>query len=218
LIGLKIQSIDSVQSLENQLKNAILDEVYAYFNTAIYKAAPIIQEKIRVLFNGRIFNSELWEALQGQWLMGEVGLPFNDYYSRLKQITDIWISQIICTASVKKTNKDVRGIFFVKMLDTDWTAVCSDAAAHIITDKGQDLPWLEWLLKRGSEPIILGYKVIANPYGRSKIAVMRKEEGTNWHVSQFAGTEDNNEITKLLENIINDDATIMTIIESSLSE
>lgn len=217
LIKLKIKCKDNPKFLENQIRNAILDELFAYFSTVIYAAAPIIEGKIQALFNGRLFNSELWDALQNQWLMGEVGLPFNDYYSRLKCIADIWMSQIVCTAQVKKTSKDIRGIFYIKMLDTDWAAVCADAASHVITDNGEDLPWLEWLLKRGDQPIILGYKVMASSRGRSKIAIMRKQTGANWHVSQFSGTEDDNEITKLLESIINDDAAIKTIIESSLS-
>jgi hypothetical protein len=78
---------------------------------------------------------------------------------------------------------------------------------HTIYEDG-DLHWLQWMLIRGDETIIVGYEY--NPQtglGRSKLGNMKK--GNSFRVPpQYAGTSDNNFITRaLIGQQQNDDIT-----------
>tara|TARA_Y100000310_G_C20566322_1_gene755676 strand:+ start:589 stop:1236 length:648 start_codon:yes stop_codon:yes gene_type:complete len=70
----------------------------------------------------------------------------------------------------------------------------------VVTEKGDSLPWIEWLLKRGDDIIISDYHVVEGDHGRTGMAVMKA--GGSYKVSRvnpsFSGTEDDNFITRAL--------------------
>jgi hypothetical protein len=69
----------------------------------------------------------------------------------------------------------------------------------VTTDKQTDLHWLDWLLRQGSAVIVSGYQYTPKRDGRSGGGVMTM--GSLWRVPpQFAGTLQNNFITKALSN------------------
>ena len=63
-----------------------------------------------------------------------------------------------------------------------------------------NLHWLRWLLEEGHKPIIKGYHYEpVTGWGRSRGGIM--SEGEFWRVSpQYAGTPENNFVTKALSN------------------
>lgn len=69
----------------------------------------------------------------------------------------------------------------------------------VYTDKGTELDWLDWLLNLGDTTIITNYHYTPSADGRSGGGTMSR--GDVWRVPpQFAGTEDNNFITRAFEN------------------
>jgi hypothetical protein len=90
------------------------------------------------------------------------------------------------------------------------------SSAIQITKKGEKLPWLEWLLKRGKEIIIEHYFYAEGNYKRSRTgrALMFKGEGKRWFVPhEFSGTINDNWITRSLDSL---DTDIPIILQEAL--
>ena len=69
----------------------------------------------------------------------------------------------------------------------------------VVTEKGTNLDWLDWLITKGDLVIITGYHYVPSQNGRSGGGTMRV--GNIWRVPpEFSGTEDNNFITRAFEN------------------
>lgn len=71
------------------------------------------------------------------------------------------------------------------------------------TEKGEQIYWLYWLLTQGTKTVVPEYKVLFREgLGRSHMAIMVTKEGENYSYSvdpNFAGTEDNNWVTRILK-------------------
>ena len=78
-----------------------------------------------------------------------------------------------------------------------------DALKQFKQYKGTDLNWLEWLLLFGNKTIIRDYVVEFgdNPRSRTGRAVMKGVKSGKWGVPpEFAGTKNNNWITRAIES------------------
>lgn len=103
------------------------------------------------------------------------------------------------------------------MVDSSYKDVLVSQAANLITEKGQSLPWLEWLLRFGDKAIIRDYTIgVARNSARSRTgrAIMVKAASKRWKVpSQFAGTAQNNFVTRAIDSI---EPSIIKLVETSL--
>jgi hypothetical protein len=72
------------------------------------------------------------------------------------------------------------------------------------TEKGESLPWLEWLLLKGNDKIIQDYSItyINNSYRSRTGSAIMVSNPNGWRVPvNFAGTEDNNWTTRAINKI-----------------
>jgi glycosyltransferase involved in cell wall biosynthesis len=76
-------------------------------------------------------------------------------------------------------------------------------AVNQITEKGETLDWLSWLLIRGGDIIIQEYDVEwCPPKSRTHMLIMVKGVGRRWRVpTYFQGTVQNNVITRVLDTM-----------------
>jgi hypothetical protein len=68
---------------------------------------------------------------------------------------------------------------------------------------GYTLPWLEWLLFKGTQTIVKNYsvKMGQNPFSRSGMAIM-VESNKNWRVpSEFAGSVSSNWMSRSVDKV-----------------
>ena len=74
------------------------------------------------------------------------------------------------------------------------------AVANVITERGEVLPWLEWLLTAGNAIVIAGYSVEYGNFQTSRTGGAIMEPVGFFKVdSQFSGTPENNFITRAIE-------------------
>lgn len=99
----------------------------------------------------------------------------------------------------KSTANGSEGNFRILLHGSTIDTLVESSIGKIDTAKGEQIPWLEWLLTRGNEIIIADYHI---KFGfamasRSGGAIMAPT--LEWSVpSQFAGTRDDNWITRAL--------------------
>jgi hypothetical protein len=153
-----------------------------------------------------------YETLIDGTLRGEIGFPKGEEVKRVQAVIDKLSKQIqITPVRFSVSGNTFRsGGLEISMFKKDFTELFNLPEAHIITEKGEDLPWLEWLLLSGDRILITGYDVRFGNYGtrhskktgnlisRSGIAVMVKGDLLNWKMPTH-GTANNNWITRAID-------------------
>jgi hypothetical protein len=90
------------------------------------------------------------------------------------------------------------------MVKVDFSDVLYSSYAELkYSSKKNALPWLEWLLLRGSVPIIKEHEIVIGPNRRSRtgLAVMKQKDGQTWSVpKRYSGTIGDNWITRAIDS------------------
>ena len=136
----------TIKESEAEINRRVIKSLSKSLNEAAMKALPEIVNKIKVAVVNRIKSSDEYAELQGGTLQAQLGVPNSN--SRLERITDIWISNI----SIKRKpiramgSNRITGGFSIGMIKNDWSDVLATSDANYTTEKGKNIPWLEWLL------------------------------------------------------------------------
>jgi hypothetical protein len=207
---LSLQLVESDAQITKKIQQALLKEVDKVMGTAVNKVVT----PIRNLVKSTLMEQPEVKSLDGGILAAEFGLP--DGGRRIEDIIDFWVSNIIVS---KKKATASRGTvdsgLTIKMIQRDFQDVLNLSSATITTEKGQELPWLEWLLKFGDRVIVRDYQILfsnTRRTSRSGSAIMIKSSKGSWGVpSAFAGTIDDNFVTRALEEIEDDIVNLMQV-------
>lgn len=177
--------------------NAIADE----FNDALSKAAKPMERRIRYVVSTAIQSQPEWYALNNGQLTEEFGLTHA--LSKINAIMQIWMNSIIVDfQKFKLSGNALRGRFEIALIKRDWSDVLSAQEALQMTEKGQALPWLQWLLIEGDKVIIREYDIgYGLKPGRAGGKIMIHNRG-RWRVPpQYAGTTNDNFVTRAIDSI-----------------
>jgi hypothetical protein len=186
--------IDIISSINKSL----LPDIRRYFKNIASKLEPQIQNIVK---NG-ITNSPEYQSLISGRLKYEFGL--SDPENRLSQILNIWERIEVSDQPAKIVGNQIYAKLEILMIQQDYSDVLNIPASTLITKKGEQLRWLEWLLLLGDKTIIKEYEVVlgGNKNSRTGNAVMKKKTSGKWKVpSTFSGTATSNWITRVLDSV-----------------
>lgn len=188
---------------EREVEKAIVDAFRTQINSVLSKAATHIKARVRQEIYSRITEAPEYKSLvnHGQ-LQGELGVP--NPGSSMAAILNIWIKSIqITLRPAKKTGNDIRAFLDIDMINGSFSDVLNLEEAKYYTEKGQEIPWLEWLLTFGDSIIVRNYDIVFNAkYSRTGLNIMLKDISSNWRIPpEFSGTINNNFVTRALEGI-----------------
>jgi len=198
-----------------EIRDAILDSLVLYLEPAFRRSIPIIRRRIVDFAIDKIKSEPEYPSLLNGKLKYEFGIPNPD--NVVSDILEIWANNIsINYQPVVKRGSHIVAYVQIDMIKQDFEDVLSSSSA-IVHDNmsGISLPWLQWLLLDGSKILVRNHKVRIGPNRRSRtgmaLMVGSKE---NWKVpSEFAGTKNNNWVTRAIQSM-NDE--IPTIIEEEI--
>jgi len=109
---------------------------------------------------------------------------------------------------IQPIKKTLKGTLEINFQRDDFINLLSLQSGHVLTEKGTDLHWLDWLLIKGDTTIITGYTYIPGPLGRSGGGEMNI--GGLWRVPpEFSGTITNNFITRSFKGTEKETAEIL---------
>lgn len=201
---------------EDQIESNILSALSDQFNTSMKSKKSRILQEVKTLI-------PLWISSQPEMQ----SLLSNDPLSLIGQFgitsSPISIVNAIVYSVVNSTNiviipydKKLKGGGIELNIQPDnFANLLGLSQGHSVYQDG-DLHWLDWLLNRGDETIVVGYQY--NPQtglGRSKLGNMKN--GGSFRVPpEFSGTEQNNFITRALIGS-NQEKQISKIFEMVLS-
>lgn len=201
-MGSNIKIGVELKTSESQISKKILQELKPQVNTYLSNIFEKIQPKIVELVQQAIISSPEYLSLQSGQLKAEFGIPDSD--SKLSMLLEFWKDITAKYTPVSIKNNTLSGGFTINMIQSNFADVLSSTAATVLTEKGQVLNWLEWLLLFGNKTIIKDYVVSMGPNqnSRTNMAIMKGVVSGKWSVpNQYSGTEANNWITRSIDSV-----------------
>lgn len=192
----------SVKILESnkKIENEIYKTLSSMINSLIKKNKNHVISLFKPAINNWIrsqpeINSLLSEGIFGS-LNAQFGLPFGSADSAVNKIVQSITDTL--NIDIKNIDKSLRGHVVFNFQQSDFGNLLGLSAGQVITERGTDLHWLDWLLTKGDTVIVIGYQYVPDNKGRSGGGLMYS--GSAWRVPpQFSGTNDNNFITRAFD-------------------
>lgn len=191
---------DSPAKIEKMLNLAIRDEL----NKVIPTLIPAIKTEIAIKTKPFFTSSKTYDALINGPLNADFGFPRGEERKIVDEIINTIVKNLdVSFKPISYNGKGFSGGITVGVIVLGYMDILGKNEAQILTEKGQYLPWLEWLTLRGSQIIISDYKIsfgdFSDPkfHSRSEKALMVPVSGTFWRVpTSFAGTSRDNWLTR----------------------
>lgn len=194
-INLKL--LDSPKSIERKILRAIATE----FNNKIHTRIGRIISNIAQVTLYYLRNTPTYTSLVEGRLAGHFGIPSRNRVSNVDNILQTIVDNMEVThKTVKVTAGKFSGGLTVSILIKNFTDILTLPSAVVITESGDLLEWLDWLLTQGDRIIIRDYEVdFELGTGRSGFATMIPNDKSSWRVPpEFSGTINNNWLTRTL--------------------
>lgn len=197
--------LDSKKTIANKINNALLKQVetkVATFSAQIKEELPDVL--IKAIKKTDVYNSLTSGGGIGTDLRAEFGFSSSSHTPNdIDEIIEAIVGQIyVSSRNIRAGSNGIAGRISIEAIHKDLEDALGLSQASF-ESKGDIFPWLDWLSFEGDKIIISDYSIIYgnfNPtYSRSGKAIMRKSKGF-WKVPPvYAGTRDNNWITKAVE-------------------
>ena len=205
--NVKIRILDSQQKIENEILKVSETEIKKKFQSA----KPKIESKIKDIIVRALSECPEIVSLRSGTLMLDFGLvidPTTDIIYSVANSTHVYFKNF-------RFNKNtVTNVLSVYIQPEDFRNLLTSGFAQTITNNGQVLPWLTWLLTAGDSIVITQYHVDYGMYAASRSGGAIMKPGGVFKVdSEFSGTVDNNFITRAIKGY---EGEITDIIRNSL--
>lgn len=207
------QVSENINSIKKKMEEAFADIA----NPVLLKATPKIEYSLRLIIRSILLESNTYDQLINGDLRHEIGIPDGEATNRLRMIIAELINDIrVSFKPIKKKGANFSGGYQVYIIKEDFKRVINTPEAQIVTDKGQTLRWLEWMLFEGDKIILTDFVVKFGDFeaSRSGGAIMvstKRDPVKNWTGMQelgwaipkeHSGVKDNNWISRqLYENV-----------------
>lgn len=180
------------------IQRLILKGLSEDLNKHLINQLPLLKLFVKTHIQNTILKDPLsWIVSNGK-LKGDFGLDFDPVPAIAQAVADSVIVDFI------KLNYRLRGGLRITVQPMDYLNLLSLPESVVITEKGAQLPWLDWLLTYGNSIIIYNFGVSYNyAVGRSgMMAIM--VEGRPFSVDpSFSGTANDNWITRAIDTEVN---------------
>jgi hypothetical protein len=191
-----IKLVDSDATVNKAILNALIPELNKYLDKIYNRMSNEIPD---ILINSIQAQPEYASLLGGQ-LRGEFGIV--DPQSRINDIlSTIKNGKVVTKTPVSIVGQKIKGGIKLEMVRKDLQDLLSLGSASFSTEKGSNLEWLRWLLTEGDSIIIGSHEFVfgPSPFSRTGLGIMRQGSG-GWRVPpEFAGSINNNWITRAID-------------------
>ncbi len=194
--GISIKLLESDPQIATKINESIAKQI----NTRISKTKANVIRSLKSAVGDWVRSSpEIGSLLSksvGGSLSSQFGLTAVQVDAAVNRIVSAVSDSLVVT--IKPVDSKLRSTIEFNFQRTDFLNLLSLPEGHVVTEKGRDLHWLDWLIMKGDTSIVLGYSYVAGPVGRSGGGEMNI--GGLWRVPpQFSGTQSNNFITRALD-------------------
>ena len=192
-----------------KIKQDIIKEMHRLISQNFEKYGGFLESSIGLELSLALEDSPTLESLRrGGDLAGELGVEYANVWSIINAVAH--------STTVKVTKPKIVGNQIVAKMsiraapsDVETIAASQGDGGIQITDKGQQLPWLKWLLTLGDAVIVRDFEVRAGFPKHSRtgdkimVDVFYLNKGGGWRVPpEHAGSEGNNFITRAIDEAL----------------
>ena len=191
--NLKIKLLDSSQKIEKNILAASEKEIKTLFQ----RAKPKIESEIKQLIVEALSSCPEILSLKSGQLKYDFGLVIDPADDIIYSVAN---STHVIFKNFRFTKQEVKNVFSVYIQSSTFNNLLNLAVANVITENGEVLPWLEWLLTAGDAVVILDYSVEYGRNSNSRTGNAIMVPGGFFRVDpKYSGTVENNFITRALE-------------------
>ena len=192
----------NIVETNSEINTMILEIMADHINDTLNIAMPKITTEIKELVALSLREETEYQSLLSGRLKAEFGLSDTNM---VDNIIDKLVSTIDVSRSTVSYNKIglVGGFTITMMKSDDMNGLIFTDIASVISNNGQHLPWLQWLLLEGNNAIVKNFDVKMGSYSQSRsgMAIMVSSRD-NWRVPpEFVGTISNNWTTRAIDRI-----------------
>ncbi len=200
-IPISLEIVTPVLEIEKMILKVLRD----ILNKGLPKVAKGVQKDLQQNIAKVFTTSNEYESLLNGPLSAHFGFEKGAESIRLDSIISTLAKNIkVRHVKVSIKGKKLTGGLSIEMFEGDFLDILSLPAAQV-NNKGEFLPWLDWMLLRGDQIIIADYNIdfASHPKSRSGEAVMVFNPSGFWRVPPgVSGTIKKNWITRAVDNSI----------------
>ena len=209
MLSVTLRVVEDQGTINRRFYEALINKLAGRFN----KVEGSLIQLFLMYFDQIIKASFTYNSLIKGKLSADFGFYMGSEEKYVLPIIDEWKTQVrMERIRLSQKAGGVYGSMTLKAIDRDLLKVMTisdgtfGAYYFSYNESGKIqylIPWLEWLL-RGGDNIVPNFVITTEhaERGRSKKAVMKKEEGGRWVVDPaFAGTVNKNWITDVLNEV-----------------
>lgn len=210
-------------STDAQITKMILNEFRDKLNQVFTSAAPIIHDfltsEVRAVIEA---SPEYRSILTGGELAGILGLPAAERADMLEGVVDILMEQVEVKPKrvVVSGNKTLKGGIDINIIEANMIKAVKSQYASFITENGDVIPWLKWLVEVGHKTIFRSYDVafVGSEKSRSETGAIMRPSRQGFNIpTEWAGDKEYNFVTRSLDNLaVYMETAIITIIENQI--
>jgi len=190
---LKLTKTDA--QIEKEILNALAKEANYIFKGALQRMTG----PIRRIVGSAISTSPEIAALRSGTLRADFGITTGiDVTSPIIDAVSNSVNVYMKPFSVR--GRGISGGIFINIQPDNFENLLSLTTGTAVTEKGDTLPWLDWLLNLGDSVIIADFGVEYGSFGRSGGGRMSSKSRPFKVDSAFSGTVANNFVTRALES------------------
>lgn len=190
--------LTSIGDFKKFIINSIKDRVTSSLFSQVSKTEEVIKNiVIENIRRQPEYSSLKFGELRGMFGIANVG----NVDTILSELEDMRIK-------IKKPTASGQGIdarMEISMVKDGFAQLLSSPAASFVSEKGYPVDWLEWLLLRGNDSVVIGYRYSpeVSPFSRTGQGIMVKGNSAIFRVPpEYAGTITDNWITRGIDDAL----------------
>ncbi len=201
-MSISMKMVTPVGQFQDKLMRAMHKELVKKFSSTAFKNS--IRRGVKPILEAALMAQPEYLSMvtQDGRLRAELGVA--DSESAINSLVRAWVRSTHVDISRPRIvgNRILGTVVVVRAIQADYNDVLNQSYANYTTEKGQNIPWLEWLLTKGSDIFITSHRVWNPmiPTARSRTGtntIMKKTKGAGWGVPpEFSGIPDNNYATR----------------------
>ena len=195
-----VRIFSKLTSTTRDLLKAFNKEAANKINQIFSSRRGRIEGRVKNIVREAILKSPEMQSLRSGDLGFDLGIPANE--DPVPQVAAAIAESIeVAKPNFKASGEKITGKFVINFNSTILFSLLNEDFAKVVTEKGQTLYWLSWLVEEGDSIIVYGWDVEYGPFGRSGGAHMVEGIGSFKINPAYSGTPTDNFITRAIDSV-----------------
>mgnify|MGYP004448138007 CR=1 FL=1 len=205
-ISVSLSLVEGERAIQQMIKRAMSEKLNKSFGGKV--AGTLRQQILDNVLEWLMESPEIRAVAYGP-LKGDFGIPKGQSVTEANNIIDAVLRTI--HVEVVPFDNRLNGGLVIRIQPADFKNIFA-RIKPVMTEKGEQLDWIRWLLERGDDIVIAKYHVVPSSSTRSRSGDALMKDGGMFRVRpEYSGTLDNNAITRVFKG---KEKEILSIIRS----